>query len=66
MPKSPYTKLATATSVVRIEKYINEYAYSTHYRVDPLTLQITNAAKAPPSDWFVMLYRGGYLFGRRI
>ena len=63
---SEYTKLATATSVPRIEKYVNEYAYSTNYRVDPETLQITNPVKAPPENWFVMRYRGGYLFGRKV
>lgn len=60
-----YTKLATATDVPRIEKYINEFAHSTNYRVDPETLQITNAVSAPPEKWFVMRHRGGYLFGRK-
>lgn len=62
---SEYTKLATATSVPGIEKYINEFAYSTNYRVDPVTLQITNAVKPPPESWFVMPHRGGFLFGRK-
>lgn len=60
-----YTKLATATSILRIEKYINDYAYSKNYRVDPETLSITNQIKAPPENWFVMKYRNGYLFGAR-
>lgn len=63
--KKDFTKLATATTVERIEKYINEYAYSTNYRVDPTTLEITNPAKATPASWFVMKSRGGFLFGRR-
>jgi len=63
---SEYTKLATATSIPRIEKYINDFSYSTNYRVDPETLQITNPVKAPPENWFVMRYRGGYLFGRKL
>lgn len=62
---SAYTKLATATSIPRIEKYINDFAYSTNYRIDPETLQITNPVKAPPESWFVMPYRGGFLFGRK-
>ena len=65
MKASDFTKLATATSIPGIEKYINEFAYSTNYRVDPDTLQITNPVKAPPESWFVMPYRGGYLFGRK-
>lgn len=62
---SEYTKLVTATSVPGIEKYINEFAYSTNYRVDPMTLQITNVVKPPPESWFVMPHRGGFLFGRK-
>lgn len=62
---SEYKKLATATSIHRIEKYINEFAFSTNYRVDPDTLKITNPVKAPPEGWFVMPYKGGYLFGRK-
>lgn len=65
MGKGEYTKLATATSVPRIEKYVNDYAFSTNYRVDPDTLTITNPLKAPPASWFVMRHRGGYLFGRK-
>ncbi len=60
-----YKKLATATNIPRLEKYINEFAYSTNYHVDPETLEITNPLKAPPASWFVMRHRGGYLFGIR-
>lgn len=65
MKKSEYTKLATATSLAKIEKYVNEYAASSNYRVDPDTLKITNAVAKVPEQWFVMMYRGGFLFGRK-
>lgn len=65
MKASEYVKLATATSTERLEKYVNEYAYSTNYRIDPYTLQITNAAAKVPESWFVIPHRGGFLFGRR-
>jgi len=57
-------KLATARTVERIEKYINEYALSESYRVDPETLQITNPLHEPPKEWRVVRYRGGFMFGR--
>jgi hypothetical protein len=61
-----YTKLATAKTVVRIQAYVNEYFYSTGYRVDLLTLEISNATGAVvPAGFFVQAHRGGYLFGRR-
>lgn len=60
-----YRKLATATSLARVEKYINEFSGSSDYRVDPETLEITNSIASPPKSWFVMAFRGGYLFGRR-
>lgn len=58
-------KMATARSIERIERYINEFAGSTNYRVNPDTLEIFNRSKIhqPPSSWFVIPYRGGYLFG---
>ena len=66
MPKKgEYTKLATATSIPRIEQYVNEFAYSKDYRVDPVTLTITHPTAVPPAKWFVMPYRDGFLFGRR-
>lgn len=64
--KGKFKKLATATSVERIQKYVNEYFYSTTYRVDPITLEITRTdGVAAPAAIFVERYRGGYLFGRR-
>jgi hypothetical protein len=56
-------KLATAKTIERIEKYINEYAFSDGYRVDPETLQITSARRKPPLEWRVVRYRGGFMFG---
>lgn len=63
--KPAYRKLATATTVEKIEAYINEFVFGGHYRVNPGTLEITNELGTPPAGWFVMEYRGGYLFGRR-
>ncbi len=57
------TTLATAKTVSRIEAYINEFSYSTHYRVDPDTLLITNETRPVPVTWLVKRHRGGYLFG---
>jgi hypothetical protein len=65
MKKSEFTKLATASSVERIEKYVNEYACSSNYRVSPQTLAISNATAKVPDGWFVMNFRGGFLFGRK-
>jgi len=64
--KGEYTKLATAPTLPVLEKLINTFWYSTTYRVDPTTLQITSALRAPPEKFFVMPWRGGYLFGRRL
>jgi hypothetical protein len=63
--KSEFTKLATATSVERIQKYVNEYACSSNYRVHPDTLAISNATAKVPDSWFVINFRGGFLFGRK-
>lgn len=58
-------KLATAKTLDRLVKYINEYWYSTNYTVDPDTLEIRNPLRAaPPAGYVVQPYRGGFLFGR--
>lgn len=63
--RSNIQRLATAITVDQIQKYINEYYYSNNYRVDPITLEITNTQRSVPPGIFVERYRGGYLFGRR-
>lgn len=64
-PKGKFTKLATATSVERIQRYVNEYFYSSSYQVDPTTLEITRKdGAAVPARFFVERHRGGFLFGR--
>lgn len=64
--KAKTVKLATASTVERIEKYVNEYAFSTNYRVNHETLEITNTGRDVPTAWFVERCRGGFIFGRRV
>lgn len=63
LPK--HKKLATASTIARLEKYINEFAFSRGYRVDPETLKITNPHGDPPASWFVARSRGGFMFARK-
>lgn len=60
-----YKKIATAKDLPRLERYINEFAYSTNYRIDPVTLEIKNPLRAAPPGWFVERLRNGYVFGIR-
>lgn len=68
MTDKPKTKtLATAKTVERIEQYVNEYFYSTAYRVNPETLDIIPPPTVNlPEPYFVCQWRGGFRFAVRV
>ena len=56
------TKLATSTTLAGIEKLINQFYYSTTYKVDPVTLEISNS-KGINNSVKVEFKKGEYVFG---
>ncbi len=60
--------IATAQTLERLERYVNEFWFSDDYRIDPLTLVITNAGAcsvklANLNDRYkVVPYKTGYRF----
>lgn len=58
--------LATAQTLDRLEKYVNEFWYSQNYCIDPDTLRIClrrgEESVAGPKGFSVVPYRTGYRF----
>lgn len=57
--------LASSPTIGGIEKMINEYFYSTSYRVDPETLEVSNSTGKRP-DLVVKKEGGRYKFMRGV
>ena len=56
------TKLATSTTLAGIEKLINQFYYSTTYKVNPVTFEISSS-KGINSSVKVEIIKGKYVFG---
>lgn len=57
------TKYATAGSIEGIEKLINKFYYSTSYKVDPDTLQISGKNGILNNGVKVEFKKNRYIFG---
>ena len=57
-------KLATAPTIQRIEQIINQYFYSTTYKVNPDNLELTSS-KGVNLNYFVEFKKGRYIFNQR-
>jgi hypothetical protein len=70
MPQNTkFTKLATAPTLQSIEEKVNKYLYSTTYKVNPQTLDITSSVKGSLSGFAVAEIRrkgqlAGYVFNQ--
>ena len=54
-------KLATSPTLKGIEELINKYFYSTSFRVDPKTFEITNS-KGKVNNFIVEKKKGIFIF----
>ena len=58
-------KLATSPTLKGIEELINKYFYSTSFKVDPKTFEITNS-KGPVNSFIVEKKKGRFIFSNNI
>ncbi len=56
--------LGSSPTVAGIQKVINTFYASDHYRVDPETLAVTNATRGVPDGIRVVKFGRGYRFER--
>lgn len=56
------TKYATSTTLSGIEKCINQFYFSTTYKVDPETLEVSSS-KGINNSVKVEFKKGRYIFG---
>ena len=52
--------IGSATDVEGVERLVNEFYYSTSYKVDPQTLKVTNSKTETEAPIKVKLHKGRY------